>query len=89
MANPIVALRLDAETQDRLKKLGEKRDRSPHYLMKEAVEKYLSREEEIEAEKQILMERWQRYELTGETISHEDVLSHVETRILNVRNAKD
>lgn len=73
MAKPTVALRLDTQTQDRLKALGQRRDRSPHYLMKEAVEKYLSEEEALENERDLMRARWERYELTGEAVSHEDV----------------
>lgn len=68
-----VGIRLDQETQDRLKELGARRDRSPHYLMKEAVEAYLQREEELEAEKILVQKRWDTFEITGETIAHEDV----------------
>jgi predicted transcriptional regulator len=73
MANPTVALRLDEQTVARLKKLGQRRDRSPHFLMKEAVEKYLASEESIEAERQLTQARWERFALTGEAISHEEV----------------
>ena len=73
MPQSTVGLRLDWETQDRLKKLGEVRDRSPHYLMKQAVERYLETEEALEAERQLTLERWRRYELTGETVSHDEV----------------
>lgn len=73
MANPTVALRLNPEIQDRLKALGQRRDRSPHYLMKEAVEKYLAEEEALEAERDLVQARWERFELTGETIAHDDV----------------
>lgn len=73
MVKPTVGIRLDEQTQKRLKQLGDRRDRSPHYLMKEAVEVYLDREEEIEAERALLADRWEKYELTGESISHNDV----------------
>lgn len=73
MPNPTVAIRLDEETQDRLKALGRLRDRSPHYLMREAVEQYLTVEEAIEAERTLMRERWRRYELTGEALAHDDV----------------
>ena len=73
MANTTLGIRLDENTQARLKQLGKNRDRSPHYLMKEAVETYLTREENIEAEKDILRSRWETFEITGETLSHDDV----------------
>ena len=73
MATSTVGIRLDEETQKRLKNLGKRRDRSPHYLMKEAVDHYLQREEAIDAEADLIRSRWEKYELTGETVSHKDV----------------
>lgn len=75
MANPTVALRLNEQIQDRLKALGQRRDRSPHYLMKEAVEKYLVEEEALETERDLMQARWERFELTGESLAHDDVKS--------------
>ncbi len=73
MSTSTVGIRLDTETQNRLKTLGKSRDRSPHYLMKEAVERYLAIEETIESERQITASRWQQYEVTGQAISHTDM----------------
>lgn len=78
MSKPTVAIRLSEETQSRLKALGQRRDRSPHYLMKEAVEKYLSDEEALETECELMQNRWERFELTGETITHENLKSWAE-----------
>lgn len=73
MGNSTVGLRLDQTTQERLKALGEARDRSPHYLMKEAVEKYLVSEEAIETERELVQSRWTNFELTGEVLDHADI----------------
>ena len=73
MAKSTLGIRLDDDTQARLKKLGEQRDRSPHYLMKEAIDAYLKREEAVESEKELMVERWKAFELTGETLAHDDV----------------
>lgn len=73
MTNSTVGIRLDDETQERLKSLGKQRDRSPHYLMKEAIEAYLKQEEAVEAEKTLMQERWETFELTGETLSQSDM----------------
>ncbi len=73
MAQSTLGVRLDDTIQERLKKLGKRRDRSPHYLMKEAIEAYLTHEEAIEAEKALLTKRWQAFELTGEIISQDDM----------------
>ena len=66
-------IKLDTETRARLKALGELRDRSPHWLMRTAIIEYLDREEAYEREKREDLERWERYQLTGEAISHETV----------------
>ncbi len=41
--------------------------------MKQAVEKFLAHEEEIEREKQLMQSRWEHFELTGEAIAHSEV----------------
>lgn len=79
MANTTVGIRLDEDVQNRLKKLGARRDRSPHYLMKEAVEHYLAQEEAIEAERDLMRARWKKFELTGETVSHADIKTWAKT----------
>ena len=81
MATNTLGVRLDDETQHRLKALGEARDRSPHYLMKEAVARYLDREEAELAELKLMNERWERYEITGEAIDHADVEKWLEQKI--------
>ena len=68
-----MGVRLDLETRERLKSLGATRDRSPHYLMREAISQYLDREELLERERRITLERWERYQQTGESIDHETV----------------
>ena len=45
------AIKMDDATYDRLKALGESRQRAPHWLMKEAIKQFLEREEEAESRK--------------------------------------
>jgi predicted transcriptional regulator len=66
-------IKLDETTQMRLKHLGQLRQRTPHWLMKEAIEAYLDREERYEQEKQEDMARWEDYSLTGIAVSQSDV----------------
>ena len=63
-------IRLDDKSRAWLKKLGELRDRSMNYLIKDAVERYLTEEEQYEKEKTEDLERYQNYLNTGESISH-------------------
>jgi predicted transcriptional regulator len=71
-------IKLDQETQDRLKALGALRGRSPHWVMKTAILEYLDREETYEREKLEDQERWERYQLTGEVVPHEQVATWLE-----------
>ena len=66
-------IKLDEHTRRRLKRLGEQRDRSSHWLMRTAILEYLDREERYEQEKQEDMARWERYQLTGEAVPHQTV----------------
>ena len=66
-------VRLTEETETRLEALSKARDRSPHYLMKAAIERYLDVEEALEAERQLVLKRWEKFEISGEADSHDDV----------------
>ncbi|MEO8105015.1 MAG: toxin-antitoxin system [Candidatus Saccharibacteria bacterium] len=68
-------IKLDDNTQARLKALGEIRDRSPHWLMKTAIESYLKREEKYEIEKAEDATEYEDYLLSGKAIDNSTVLS--------------
>ena len=57
----------------RLKVLSQAKDRTPHWLMKAAIEEYVAREERYEREKREDMERWERFKLSGHAIPHAEV----------------
>ena len=73
MAKSTIGVRLNEDTQHRLDALAKARDKSPHYLMKSAIERFLQVEEALETERQLVKSRWQKFEITGETIDHRDV----------------
>ena len=79
MATTTMGVKLDEELRKRLKTLGELKQRSPHWLMKKAIQEYLAREEAYEREKREDGERWQRYQETGEYISNEAMMSWLDT----------
>ena len=70
-----MGVKLDAETRARLKKLGETKHRSPHWLMKEAIRRYLEVEERYEQEKAEDLARYQEYLDTGTHITHTDMMA--------------
>lgn len=51
MSTP-VAVKLDADVHSRVKALAKARDRSPHWMMREAIAQYVEREEKREAFRQ-------------------------------------
>ena len=61
----ITSLKLDADTKARVARLAEARRRTPHWLMREAVEQYVAREEALENLRQDALAAWNAYETTG------------------------
>lgn len=68
-----MGVKLDRTVQTRLKTLAKQKDRSPHWLLKRAIEEYVEREEQWEREKAEDLARWHEYVETGETYSLDQV----------------
>ncbi|MBK5965575.1 toxin-antitoxin system [Thiocystis minor] len=62
-------VKLEEGLHQRLKSLSMMKARSPHWLMKAAIEQYVQREERYEQEKREDLERWERYKLTGQAVT--------------------
>jgi len=73
MKTTTMGVKLDNDVRDRLKALGTVKERSPHWLMKKAIQEYLEKEEVREREKEEDRQRWQRYQDTGEHLDHDEV----------------
>jgi len=67
-----VAVKLDQDTRDRLKRLAEARDRSTHWMLREAVAQFVEREEKREDFRQAGLRAWSEYQETGLHITHEE-----------------
>jgi predicted transcriptional regulator len=66
MANrSTTSLKLDAEIRTRLQQLAQTRRRSSHWLMREAIEQYVEREERREQLRQDALAAWAEYQATG------------------------
>jgi predicted transcriptional regulator len=59
------SLKLDTELKDRIQRLAAMRRRSAHWVMREAVEQYVGREEKREAMRQDALAAWTHYQATG------------------------
>jgi predicted transcriptional regulator len=60
-----VAIKIDADTKERVKRLADARSRTPHWLMREAIRQYVDREEKREAFRQSAMRAWDDYRASG------------------------
>jgi predicted transcriptional regulator len=59
------SLKLDIRTKERLQRLAAARRRSPHWVMREAIEQYVEREEKREQFRQDALAAWTHYQTTG------------------------
>lgn len=67
-----IAVKLDQKTRDRLKRLADARDRSTHWMLREAVAQFITREEQREAFRQAGLAAWQEYQATGQHVTYEE-----------------
>lgn len=72
MTTALATLKLDKDIKDRLKKLGEARDRTPHWLMVDAVKSYVEREEKREAFRSEVLKDYEQYQRDGLHVTDEE-----------------
>jgi predicted transcriptional regulator len=71
-ATSTTSLKLDTKLKKRVQRLAAARRRSPHWLMREAVEQYVSREEKREQLRQDALAAWNHYQTTGLHLTEEE-----------------
>jgi len=59
------SLKLDPQTKERVQLLASSRRRTPHWILREAVEQYVEREEKRESLRQNALAAWRHYQETG------------------------
>ena len=69
---PTTSLKLDVETKERIRRLASARRRSAHWVMREAIEQYVEREEKREQLRQDALAAWKHYQTTGLHATAED-----------------
>jgi predicted transcriptional regulator len=65
-----LGVKVDEALKDRLKAMAEQKDRSTHWIIKQAIQEYLTREEAIERDRREDRERWERYAVAGGAIDN-------------------
>lgn len=67
-----VAVKLDQDIRDRLKRLADVKDRSTHWMLREAVAQFVEREEKREAYRKAGLNAWAEYQATGRHVTHDE-----------------
>ncbi|MCQ4628736.1 MULTISPECIES: CopG family ribbon-helix-helix protein [Shinella] len=63
------SLKIDDGLKSRVQQLASQRRRSPHWIMLEAIQQYVEREEARESFKQEALSSWAAYQETGRHLS--------------------
>ncbi len=66
------SVKLEPELKDRVQRLAQSRRRSAHWIMREAVEQYVSREEQREQIRQDALAAWNHCSTTGLHVTGEE-----------------
>ena len=66
-------VKLDADLKSGIQHLAELRNRSSHWIMREAIRYYVEREEARESLKQEALASWQAYQETGQHLTGQEV----------------
>ena len=66
------SVKLDEQLKSRVKHLAQQRNRSPHWIMCEAIRDYVDREEKRESFKLEALASWKSYLETGQHVTLEE-----------------
>ena len=67
-----VAIKLDQDMLDRLKRLAGAKGRSTHWMLRQAVSQFVGREEAREVFRAAGLQAWHQYQVTGLHVSHDE-----------------
>ena len=73
------SVKLDDELKNRIQRLADTWQRSPHWIMREAIREYVDREELRERFKQEALASWVAYQETGRHLSGQEVRDWLNT----------
>ena len=66
------SIKIDDDLKGRIQRLADIRQRSAHWIMREAIRDYVSREEARESFKQEALASWTAYQETGQHLTGEE-----------------
>ncbi len=74
-----IAIKIDQDTRERVKRLALARHRTSHWLVREAISQYVDREEKREAFRRDAVNAWNEYRETGLHAGGEEVTAWLNT----------
>lgn len=69
------SIKIDDDLKGRLQHLAAARQRTPHWIMREAIAEYVEREEKREAFRHDARQAWEEYQATGLHATGEEVIA--------------
>lgn len=78
-ATMATSIKLDDNLADRLRRLASLRQRSPHWIMREAIREYVTRAEARESFREEAVASWSAYQETGRHLTAEEVRARLDT----------
>lgn len=67
------SIKLDDDLKARIQRLAEAKDRTSHWIMREAIEEYVDRQEKREKFMRDAQESWEEYQRTGRHLTWDEV----------------
>ena len=74
-----IAIKIDPDTRERVKRLAEARHCTSHWVMREAMRQYVEREEKRETFRQEAIHAWNEYQDTGLHVRGDEVIAWRDT----------
>ncbi len=74
-----VSVKLDNDMRDRIRHLADARHRTMHWLIRQAIEQYVEREEKRETFRQDTLKAWEEFQETGLHVTGDEVIAWLET----------
>lgn len=72
MSTSTTSLKLDPQLKERVQRLAASRRRSAHWILREAVEEYVAREEQRDQLRKDALAAWNHYQSTGLHLTAEE-----------------
>ena len=79
MTTMATSIKIDDELKGRVQHLANARDRSAHWIMREAIKQYVDREEARESLYEEARLAWQEYQQDGLHVTGEEVIEWLES----------